>query len=97
MKSTGKSILTRRQRQKSSKLHRAKARKIKGDLKKLHLVTADALEKGFARVELPLGVLVRGLTQKNEELRSGEESCEQLRKEIEEKTVREIIYLTSDI
>ena len=94
MKSTHHSILTKKQRQKRSKLHRAKAQKTKGDLKKLHVITAEALEIGFARIEIPLGVLLRGLTQKNEELRSGEESCEQLRKEIVEKTVREIMYLT---
>lgn len=95
MKSTDQSTLTKlKQRQERSKLQRAKARKTKGDLKKLHLITAKGIEKGFTRIELPLGLLLRGLTQKNEELRSGEEMCEQLRKEIEEKTEREIMYLT---
>ena len=90
MKSTLHSILTKKQRQKPSKLQRAKARKSKGDLKKLHLILAKGLEKGLTRIDIPLGVLKRGLTQKNEELRRGEERCEQLRKEIEEKTQREI-------
>jgi len=95
MKSTNQSTLTKlKQRQERSKLQRAKARKTKGDLKKLHLIIAKALEKGLTDIELPLGLLLRGLTQKNEELRSGEERCEQLRKEIEEKTRREILYLT---
>jgi ERCC4-type nuclease len=90
MKSTLHSILTKKQRQKRSKLQRAKARKSKGDLKKLLLILAKGLEKGLTRIDIPLGVLKRGLTQKNEELRRGEERCEQLRKEIEEKTQREI-------
>ena len=95
MKSTNQSTLTKlKQRQERSKLQRAKARKTKGDLKKLHLIIAKALEKGLTDIELPLGLLLRGLTQKNEELRSGEERCEQLRKEIEERTRREILYLT---